>query len=199
MKRSVFSKYSELIIIGLFLGGFLLGLVIISLTRESWLPVIPWLEPDFLWKIEEMSVDKRALFFFVSGKRLRAFFLLWLLARSFFPRAISSLFFLYQGFTAGMVMELLIIKYGLKGVGFYLGMVFPQALCYLPGYFLLGVFCLKKRNRVENVGFEGEERGKRRKSVRELMTGLGIIMIGIIMESFVNPELIKKLSEIMLG
>ncbi|MBQ9991644.1 MAG: hypothetical protein IJP31_12025 [Lachnospiraceae bacterium] len=199
MKKSIFSAYGELIIIGLFLGGFLLGLMIISLTRESWLTVLPWLEPDFIWKIEQISVDKRALFFLVMGKRLRAFFLLWLLSRSRLNKAANLLFFSAWGFGTGMVMELFIIRYGLKGLVFYLGMVLPQALFYLPGFYFLGVSCLKRSGEKKYLEFTEEMIRGRKRSRSKRMTGLEMILIGITIESLVNPEIIKKLSELLLG
>lgn len=192
MKKPFLSRYAELAIIVLFISGFLPGLFWVSLQRDSWIAAVPQLEPDFLWKIEQMSVDKRALFFLTGWKRLRAFFLLWLLSWSLLNKPFALLFFCYQGMSAGMVIELLWIKYGIKGFFFYFGMVFPQLLFYVPGFFLLGVFCLKKQGRQ----VEGVVRMKR--SIREPLIGLGIVMIGIVLESYLNPEFLKKLSDFLL-
>lgn len=199
MKRSFFQQYGEWIIIGLCLGGFLFGSILTSLTRDHWLAIIPWLDPDTFWKIEELDVNKRALFFLVIEKRLGAFFLFWLLSKSIFGRLVNVVFFFLQGFFVGLVMELMIIKYGIRGMFFYFGMIFPQGLCYLLGYFILGLLFWKRSKKVEVIRLHsgsvvlGKERSR-----GKLAFGLTMIIMGILLEVTVHPELIKKVSEALL-
>ncbi|MDD7025844.1 MAG: stage II sporulation protein M [Lachnospiraceae bacterium] len=193
MRKSFFVKYSGLLLPLLFLLGFLSGVACICVFRDYWLTVITSLEPDFLWKIEQIDVDKSALFFLTLGKRLRAFFLLWILSYSLLKNPAATVFFFYSGACVGTVMELLAIKYGIRGLLFYLGMILPQALFYTPGYLLLGLFCLNRIRRNE----EGK-REKRRKDYRIWMA-LGSVIIGILLESYVNPELLKMLAGFLLA
>lgn len=178
----------------LFALGFLAGTLWVGLGREGWLMAATWLEPDFLWKIEHISVDKRALFFLTAGKRLRAFFLLWLLSYSLFRRVGTLGYFLYGGLCAGCVMELLIIKYGITGLLFYLGLILPQALFYIPGYMLMGNFCLRRAR-----GYGMPKKAGQKKNLGRAGLVLGILMAGAFLESYVNPEGIKILVKLLLS
>lgn len=193
MKKASWFSYRKALLLLLFTGGFSAGIVWVSLGREGWLLAALQLEPDFLWKIEQISVDKRALFFLTAGKRLSAFFLLWLLSYSLFGRAAVLGYFGYSGLCAGSVLELLMIKYGLKGLVFYFGLIFPQIIFYIPSYILVGNFCLKRAN-----GSTGEGRTIKKPFASGLWLGLGTLLIGIFLESYVNPEGIKILVKFLL-
>ena len=194
MKKASWFSYRKALLILLFTGGFSAGIVWVSLGREGWLLAALQLEPDFLWKIEQISVDKRALFFLTAGKRLRAFFLLWILSYSLFRRVGTLGYFLYGGLCAGCVMELLIIKYGIKGLLFYLGLIFPQALFYIPGYMLMGNFCLRRAR-----GYGMPQKAGQKKNLGRAGLVLGILMAGTFLESYVNPEGIKILVKLLLS
>ncbi len=188
MKKSFCEKYGSLLIPLLFFLGFLLGVVWMCISRDCWLTLIDRLEPDFLWKIEQIEVDKRALFFLTVGKRLGALFWFWLLSYSLFRVPLTLGFFFYHGICVGMIMELLSIRYQVRGLLFYLGMVLPHGLFYALGFGLSGVIFLKRR---KDKTLEGKERGKR------ISGGIAwaAVLAGIFMESYINPELLK----IMVG
>ncbi|MGN1314186.1 MAG: stage II sporulation protein M [Lachnospiraceae bacterium] len=194
MKRSVFYRYGGIILLILFLLCFFIGLFFSSLTRESQIWDMTGLEPVYLGKIEHLSIDKGMLFFLTAGKRLRTFFLLWLLSHSVLNRPITLFSFAYWGISAGAVSELLIIKYGFKGILLYFGLVFPQTLFYMPGYLLLGNYCLKYLPPLTE-----KEKGGGRRKLECLLASFGLLLVGVISECWINPLLLKNIVPLILG
>lgn len=171
--------------------GFVSGIFTIALWQENWLITEGIFNQDFIYKIEEVMIDKRALFFLCLEKRLCAFLLLFLLAFSSVNIFSNFLFFFLHGLCVGSMMELLTICYGLQGSLMYISLVFPQGIFYMMGYLILGCWCLK----MEKNG-RGERRGKADKvqnimNKGSLVTALIFVFIGIMLESYVNIELFK--------
>lgn len=171
--------------------GFITGIFTIVLWQENWLITDGILNQDFIYKIEELTIDKRALFFLCMGKRLRAFFLLFLLAFSTVNVFANILFFFLSSLYVGSVIELLTIRYGMQGILMYLSLVLPQGIFYILGYLMLGCWCLnmeksgegkiqKKKDKVQNFSDKGR-----------LITAFIFVFIGIMLESYVNLEIFK--------
>ena len=171
--------------------GFITGIFTIVLWQENWLITDGILNQNFIYKIEELTIDKRALFFLCMEKRLRAFFLLFLLAFSTVNIFTNVLFFFLSGLCVGSVIELLTIRYGMQGILMYVSLVLPQGFFYVLGYLMLGCWCLnmeksgegkiqKKKDKVRNFSDKGR-----------LMTAFIFIFIGIMLESYVNLEIFK--------
>ena len=171
--------------------GFLTGTFTIVLWQENWLITDGVLNQDFIYKIEELIIDKRALFFLCLEKRLCAFFLLFLLAFSSVNVLVNILFFFLNSLYIGSIIELLVIRYGLQGILMYIAFVFPQGIFYIMGYLILGCWCLKMEK-----NSSGEQRKKRSKVQQfaeegRVATAFVFVLIGIILESYINFKLFK--------
>ena len=169
--------------------GFVTGILTIVLWQENWLISGEILEQEFIYKIRNMNIDKRALFFLCLGKRLRAFFILFLLAFSSVNIFSNVLFFLLSGLYVGSVMELFAVRYGMQGILIYLSLVLPQGIFYVIGFMTLGCYCLKLEKipvlssniKVEKLKRTGD-RGK-------IVAAFIFIFGGILLESYVNLEI----------
>ena len=58
--------------------GFVIGTLTIAFRQENWLIKEGILNEEFIYDTESLMIDKRALFFLCFGRRIRAFFLLFL-------------------------------------------------------------------------------------------------------------------------
>ena len=182
-----------LLILFMSILGFITGVLTIALWQENWLVNEGILNQDFIYKIEDINIDKRALFFLCFGKRLRAFFLLFLLAFSSVNVFTNVIFFFLNGLYIGSIMELFIIRYGMQGLLMYLSFVLPQGIFYMIGFLVLGCWCLGQ----ERVGNErvGNERRKKKEKIQTVKDQgrLGVsfmfVFVGIILESYVNSKI----------
>ena len=156
--------------------GFLLGVMMISLWQNNLFFQEQVLSSDFIYEINNLYVDKRALFFLCLKKRLCAFFIMLLLSTTIWNVAFVLLFFVFQGFAIGSIVEILMIRYGWQGFAIYFLMVFPQCLCYLWGYFMLGQWCLNKEKNRNQRGMEPVGLGR-------VLVAFCINLLGIFIES----------------
>ena len=173
--------------------GFFTGVFTIALWQENWIITEGILNQDFIAKMEELIIDKRALFFLCLEKRLCAFFLLFLLAFSTVNVLTNVWFFFLHGLYVGSILELLTIRYGMQGTLMYLAFVFPQGIFYVIGYLMLGCWCLsvgKNRNgaqkkKIDTV-YQFTYKGR-------LLIALIFVFIGIVSESYVNLEILTRI------
>ena len=178
------------IIIILFLSifGFIIGVVTMVFGYENRWINDGLLGQEFIYKIEDLNIDKRALFFLCLEKRLRMVGILYLLSFSSVNVFINIVFFLICGIYVGSVMEIFVIRYGIQGMLMYFSLVLPHAFFYILGYFSLGCLCLNMENT------QGSIRNKKRDKLRNInkkriICILILILIGIILESFVNTKI----------
>lgn len=170
--------------------GFVIGILTIALQPENWLIKEEILNPEFIYDMENINVDKRALFFLCLGRRIRAFFLLLLLSFSSVNIFVNCIFFLISGFYVGSILEVLAIRYGMQGIGMYFTMIFPQGIFYILGFWVLGCWCLNQEKIQSNIQNKKVEKLKNIKNRKALFISFFLIVTGIIIESYVNPKII---------
>ena len=156
--------------------GFLLGIMMISLWQDNIFFQEQVLNADFIFEINNLYVDKRALFFLCLRKRLSAFFIMLLLSTSAWNVAIVLSFFVFQGFAVGSIVEVLIIQYGCQGIMLYFSTVFPQCICYSCGYFMLGYWCLNRGNHRSQMDLN-------KMGFRKVFIAFVVNLLGIYLES----------------
>ena len=176
-------------ILWMFLGGFVLGVISISLWQDNWFVKKELLNQDFINNIMNINIDKRALFFLCLGKKARAFFVLFLLSFSTLNLWIVFGYFGFLGYACGSVLELLMIRYGIKGSLLYFSFVFPQGIFYFLGYLILGCWCLSMEN---------EEKLQRKKKIKKIVQknsktrvyiSFGLILLGAWLESILSLKI----------
>lgn len=170
--------------------GFISGVLTIALWQENWLVNEGILNQEFIYEIKDLNIDKRALFFLCLGKRLRAFFILSLLAFSVVNVFSNTVFFLLNGFYIGSMMELFAIRYGMQGIMMYLSLTLPQGFFYIIGFITLGCWCLNLEKKTIDIPITNRNAEKLQRGGKKgrLIIAFLIILVGIILESFVNLE-----------
>lgn len=175
----------------IFIGviGFITGVMTIALWQENWLISNGVLEQEFVYKIEDLNIDKRALFFLCFGKRLRAFFILFLLAFSSINVFANIIFFLLSGLYIGSIMEVFTIRYGMQGIFMYLSFTLPQGIFYILGFLSLGCWCLNLEKTQGTTVDRKMEKLRKINDKRRLVCSLVLILTGILLESYVNTKI----------
>ena len=189
VKRFKYKIQPTVIVLFFCILGFLTGVFTLALWHENFLVAENVLGQDFLYSISDVEIDKRALFFLSLERRLRAFFLLFLLTFSSVNFFCNIVFFFLNGLYVGSIIELFTIRYGLQGILIYLSFVLPQGVFYVMGFLTLGCWCLRLemkqgKNMNKKVGKIKTEFNK-----KELVIAFLLVFIGILMESFVNPKI----------
>ena len=166
--------------------SFLFGTGMISLWQENLFFQKNILNADFFREISNMYIDKRALFFLCLKERLGAFFIMLLMSSTIWNIAFVFSYFMLHGFAIGCVVEILIIRYGWKGVTIYLSAVLPQCILYAIGYLILGCWCMNREKT------ETKEKLVERKLV-SIFIAFVINLLGIYIESVFSLKIFSMI------
>ena len=98
-----------------------------------------------------------------------------------------------------MVAAVSVMRYGMKGLLLIAGSMMPHFLCYIPAFLLLADWCFQTcvrlyypvRDYTENV-----QQQKKGKITGRFFMIHGIVIVGIILESYVNPGLMGELTKL---
>ena len=176
----------------LFLIGFGIGLFAAYFGRGIWFQTTGILDEDTLYRMKYMTVDSGVLFAYVLCKRCRNFFVLIIMATTYLGLVFCGGITVKYGFSIGFFISMAIYRYGIKGL--LLGIVgaFPQYLCYVPAILLLIRWCEELHR---SIYFYHNITGQGKKSLPGRLGKLALILmvlvLGCILECFVNPVLLK--------
>lgn len=183
----------------IFLVGISIGILGMSFGRSILLENTGLLDEYTLYNMKYMSVDGRALFYYVLRERLSCVVILVVLATTYLGLFLCVGVAFWYGMAAGAFLAAAVIRYGLKGILFAVVSVFPQYLIYVPVLFHLLLWC---ETLCRGIYFQKnfrQEKGNillKSKYIMKLIVLLLLMIIGCILESFINPQLLSGLLKI---
>ena len=130
----------------------------------------------------------RELFLYLFYERVPKIFLLL-----FLSIGIYGTFICYLGFSTGFLAVIAIMNYGIKGVLLMMGFFLPQWIFYVPviAIWYLG---LKRYKGIRTECVSADRRGNDPiRYVILFVIGAVLLLLGIFMESYVNPFLLQKI------
>ncbi len=184
-----------------FAGGFVVGIFAMNLAKDFFLSDGGILNINALNRIKYLEVDGAALLRYVLGEKAKIFFLLVILSTTFAGIASSYGFVLWQGVLTGMFITAATIRYGMKGILLMIAGMFPQQLLLVPAWVMLLNWCCQLccHFYYPHKDCEPEYSNRKRYAVRKGVTFLwitGVVIIGSILECYVNPILITEVLKI---
>ncbi len=194
------------ILSGIIVLGFLSGLLFMHAGKKVLLENTGLLSENLLYAVKYAPVDSNAFFLYVLQKRLGYALILAVLSTTWLGLAAVWTCAAWLGLSFGMLVMASLLRYGLKGILLIAVGVFPQAFVYFPAAILLlrwsYEFCLSiyfPEKLQESGGLHGDKSGKyvliRQKGVKFILL-LGVVIIGCLLESYVNPTLMLNLLKI---
>lgn len=162
----------------IFLAGFFVGIAVICTFFEELVIGSGFLDAAFLAGVQYLDINKNGLLLYSLQQRMGiAAFLVLLSAAGAAGIGISFLLG-WSGISAGAVLTVLSMRYGLKGLFFFLSCILPQQLLLIPGYLMLMDWCYRKLER------------------KKLLIPLAVVIMGCFLESYVNPYIFKVVLKI---
>lgn len=185
----------------LFLGGFFAGVFILNIWRGSFLQDMELLSAASLSRLRYLEVDEGAFCRYVLRERMEVAILLSLLATTYIGAIVLSAYALWMGTLAGIFLSVASIRYGIRGIVLVLVSVLPQYLLLVPACIILMDWCYCLNMALyhpERLGDVGYGRGKQYliRKIPRLLILIGIIIIGSVIESYVNPMLLSAFLKI---
>lgn len=175
-----------LFILIIFVSGILSGMLYMVLKSDNWFIKEEIFSQIYMYKIEDMDIDKRACFILCFVKRMKSFLLLFLLAFSSINFITNTVFFFTYGFSFGCLMQLLVIRYGMQGMGIFFSMTLPHAFFYFLGFLSLGCWCLGMENNERCLRNKKKEKLREIQRKRNVVIAFLFIFSGVLFESFFN-------------
>lgn len=103
---------------------------------------------------------------------------------------------MYFGMSIGGMLSVMILRYGWKGILLSLSFCLPQDLFYIPAG-SMGISLLAVRGGQKSDRMPGYHMGEKKKNrLKQIFLVLGVTIIGILAECYVNPMLVKTVLKI---
>ncbi len=192
-------QFDKLPIPQIFMAGILVGIIGMSLCKNILLEHTGILEEYTLYYMKYMEMNYGAFFYYVLKKRLGGMIILIVLSTTYLGLFLCMGTAFWFGASAGAVLTVAILRYGIKGILLYVISLFPQCIIYIPAFFLLLVWC-------ENLcrGIYYQKRFCNEKGIalfktihpNKLFISILLLLLGCILESFVNPTILLQFLKI---
>lgn len=136
------------------------------------------------------EITGRELFVYLFYERVPKMFFLLVLSIGIGMWIVYS-YVAYLGLSIGILSVISIINYGVKGILLVSAFLFPQWICYVPVIFLWYGFLQEKRKAKREYSIGERRRGKRAGWLVFAAGGMALMICGIFLESYVNPQILR--------
>lgn len=182
-----------------FLFGFFMGVFVMNMWKNALLGSTGFLNEEMLYQMKYARIDAQLFRGYVLQKRLTLFALLVMFATTYLGIAVAYGALIWFGFSFGMLLASCTIRYGFKGVLLFFSALLPQYLIYVPVFWMLLHWCYEVCASVyfpSRIYKEAQYRSRKAfvaaKGI-QLFFYLLVVIIGILLESYVNPQLLLGL------
>lgn len=157
---------------------FFAGIVLITILAKGKAPENTLLNQSLSLSFLEQGWNKKGLFLQCLFSRGIVLLLLILLAYTSLRKCAFRIMTMWMGFGLGMLSKLFFCWYGIKGLGLLIVSLVPHFLLYWMAYGMLYWEMEKRRLRLVN-------------SPIGIILSIGVVITGILVESYVNPILLR--------
>lgn len=182
-----------------FLAGLMAGVIYVYFRADSWGAEQQVVNTALLKRLGTMEIDTGMFFWYVLRKRLTALWMLAILATTFAGLVTIYLFVFWTGISAGIMSATLVLQFGIKGGILFAGGLLPQYLCYIPAFLMMFAWCMRVYLQLyggEYAGYAEERSGKGRRLIPAILVIHGVVITGVFLESYVNPNFITEILKI---
>lgn len=185
----------------LFAAGFITGVILMNLGGNSLLETEGNLSETAIDRLRYMEIDNGKFLIYVIWERYKDFLFLGIMSTTCFGALIAYLYVMWQGILTGIFMTALLIRFGTKGMLLILAGSFPHQLLLIPALIMMLYWCYQNCCFLYYPGKCTWPVYKNRKSqyLRQgviLLWIVAVVMIGCILECYVNPILISEILKI---
>ncbi len=185
----------------LFIISFFVGTLFMNFGSERMLGENGIFNNEAMNRLKYLEVEEGKFFRYVLSKRLKDYFVFGLLSTTYLGIASAYLCVAWHGLLTGMAITAAVIRFGLKGILLILAGFFPQQLLFIPAGIMMISWCYQNcsylyfpARRVWPVQRVGKRQYTRH--ILLLCWIIGVVIIGCVLESYVNPLLITDMAKI---
>lgn len=176
-----------------FAAGFLIGMLLLK-YKENILRNQSGIFGDYyLEQYSFLEIDKRSLTWMLMKERGKWIIIMWALGFTGIGVFAVYVFDVLWGFLFSIVLSAVIFQQGLAGVGLVFLLVMPQALIYIPFWLWFLQVIADRSNAYRNSQKMGRIMKGNRQYVMSLIAGVGVFLLGILTESYLNSWLVQQI------
>lgn len=188
-------------IVYLFTIGLFLGILIVNLGYDTWIGEGSLLGADMISRLKNSIPDGNSLLGYVLKQRLFTVCLLGLLATTMIGLPAVCGYVCYMGLSAGCLLSVAVIRYGIRGLFLMAAGIFPQGILLIPGYAALFLWAVGVNRMLYSHGtgreyYGGYSRQSYLKRGVQMAGIIAIVMAGCFLESYVNPQILQYVLKI---
>lgn len=182
----------------IFLGSFFLGVFIMNIGDGFWLSQDGIFSAASVNRLKYIEIDSGRFLKYVLKNRMGEGIVMILLSTTGIGLISVYACIVWQGMLAGMTITAAVMRYGVKGLLLILGGMFPHQLLLVPAQIMLLGWCYENSRKAQVCGryMQPYTGSKKQQMIRQgiLLAWIGaVIIIGCILESYVNPILVFDL------
>lgn len=121
----------------LFLIGLFVGILFVNLGHDTWIRNGSLLGAEMMNRLKSSRPAGEGLVGYILGHRLFTGCLLCLVSTTLIGMPLLCAYICYAGLSAGCLLSVAVVRYGIRGLLFMAAVLFPQALLLVPAYILL--------------------------------------------------------------
>lgn len=176
----------------LFCIGFLVGILIGNFFIPTAGGEAGIMSAYFLDKFEYMEIEYSSLFTYIFERRMKIYWLLTILGITGAGCITACGYTTWLGISTGAFFSICILRMGIMGILVGTVSLFPHYLIYVPVYMLL-IWRINENAEMIRTNSQQHEKKKMIGKYFIIMALVSLILlVGIILESNVNPYLMKK-------
>lgn len=182
-------------VIYLFMIGLFLGILIVNAGYDTWIRNGSLLGTEMILRLKNSVPDGGELFGYIMKHRLFTVFMLGILGTTMIGIPAVCGYVCYTGLAAGCLLSVAVIRYGIRGLLLMAAGVFPQGLLLIPAYIALFIWTLNVNRILYAKSPYGDHyiRAGRQSYLKKGIEMIGIVavvIIGCLLESYVNPRML---------
>lgn len=179
--------------------GFMVGLLLMNFGKQVLFENSDILNEYTLTEMKYSLVDKNAFFLYLLRKRVGVVLILAVLSTTWMGVATAWTGAAWLGISFGMLVMTSMMRYGVKGLLLVGTGIFPQILVYLPVALILlqwsyefftAIYYPEKYSGIQDAP---AKKMLLRKKTLQFLCLLGVVIIGCVLEGYVNPILVLNL------
>lgn len=188
-------------VIYLFMIGLFLGILIVNAGYDTWIRNGSLLGTEMILRLKNSVPDGGELFGYIMKHRLFTVFMLGILGTTMIGIPAICGYVCYTGLAAGCLLSVAVIRYGIRGLLLMAAGVFPQGLLMIPAYIALFVWTLNVNRILYSKSpygdhYIGAGRQSYLKKGIEMIGIIVVVIIGCLVESYVNPRMLHFILKI---
>lgn len=195
-KRRIYSRWFYL-----FLLGFLAGILLMNLGSSDSLREEGIFSTSVMGRIQNLEVDSGNFLRYELPVRIRPLVVMMLISTTYFGILASYLCMVWYGILSGMMITASVIRFGLKGILLIMAGIFPQHLLFVPAIIMMMCWCYQTCSFLyfQEKSIWPLYQNKKRQIIHQagmLFWIICIVIIGCILECYVNPILLSDIAKI---